>query len=78
MQKVTLDIPRWGCITVTTSALDATMAKYLPASAAQLRAIVQERSDMPSWYDDMTDVSTFLLILADWDCNVDDSPHRAY
>lgn len=63
---------RGGGYTVTADALDAAMAKYLPASPAQLRAIVEDRSGVE--YPEVTTVSAFLVMLADFDHNVDSSP----
>ena len=47
-------------------AVDAAIAEYLPASASSLRAIVSERAPEQDW-DDVLDVSAFLVILADFD-----------
>lgn len=65
-----------GYFEVTTAAMDAAMARYLPASPAQLRAVAKERTGMD--YYDVLDVSAFLTILADFDYNVDDSPLRRH
>lgn len=73
MDKLSLRIDGYGEVTVTTSALDAAMSRYLPASPSSLRTICEDRSGL----DDLSyikDVSSFLIMLADWDHNTDGSP----
>lgn len=69
---ITADVPGHGQHKVTSDALDASIAKYLPASPAQLREIVEERTGLD--YAQVREVSTFLVILADFDHNSDGDP----
>jgi hypothetical protein len=77
MPTIELRLPGHGYYRVTTAALDATMSRYLPASPADLRAIVSEREPDID-YSEVTDAVAFLVILADWTYNVDESPLRSY
>ena len=65
-----------GIWTVTTAALSVAIARYLPASPAELRALVEERIGAP--VDRDLDVAELLIVLADMDHNVDHDPLRAY
>ena len=68
---VNVTIKGHGTHTVTSAALDMAMLRYLPSNPARLRAIVEERT--ASDWSDVEDVSTFVIVLADFDFNVDDS-----
>lgn len=70
--RATFDIPTYGFIVITTAALDAALARYLPASPSELRALCEDRSDCD--LSAVYDVCTFVAMLADWDYNVDSSP----
>jgi hypothetical protein len=74
--RVSVDIPGHGRHTVTAAALDDAMTRYLPNDTRTVRAIVNERT--ASDYSDVTDLSALLIMLADFDHNVDDSPLRVY
>lgn len=73
---ITADIPNHGVHSVTAAALDATIARYLPTSCYDLRKVVEERSE--SNWGDVASITTFLVVLADFDHNVDSSPLRRY
>jgi hypothetical protein len=76
---IEMRVPRFGYYVVTTAALDAAMSKYLPASPSDLRAIVADRVGVDvSVYRDVVEAIAFLVMLADFDYNVDDSPLRSY
>lgn len=70
-QEVTCTIKGFGFVRVTSAALDAAMSKYLPASPAQLRELVEHRCE-PVTFKQVSDVSAFLIILADIDYNTDE------
>lgn len=65
MGRITAIVPGHGYWDATPYALDAAIARYLPASAKKLRELCEERAQCN--YSDIHDVSTFLVMLADWD-----------
>lgn len=73
---ITADIPNHGVHSVTAAALDATIAKYLPTSTYDLRKVVERRSE--NKWNDVADMTTLLVVLADFDHNIDSSPLRRY
>jgi hypothetical protein len=69
---ITLDLPGHGTHTVTTGALHHAIARYLPASIHSLRNLAAERGAVD--YGDVHDIATLLIVLADFDHNVDGDP----
>lgn len=65
-------VPGHGRAWVTSAAMDAAIARYLPASPAKLRALCEERTGLD--FGNVYDVSTFLVMLADFDYNMDGNP----
>jgi hypothetical protein len=56
-----------GIYTANAFDMDRAIAKYLPASPRELRAIVTERTGGEIDYSDVNAVSAFLVILASFD-----------
>ena len=65
MPTLTLTIPNGPTYTVHAMALDLAIVRYLPESAAGLRAIVCDRSKLPEWMlDQVKEATSFLIMLA--------------
>jgi hypothetical protein len=76
---LTVRIPDLGTYQVTGAALDWTIGRYLPASINQLRDLVASRVGIsPSELEGIRSLSTFLVLLADFDHNVDGDPTSIY
>jgi hypothetical protein len=77
---IELKVPDRGTHTVTSAALSVAIAKYLPASPLQLWAIIAERTGTEPTDPQVRglDIAACLVMLADFDYNVDDSPLRNY
>lgn len=63
-------IPGHGTYTTRPEALDIVMARYLPASVAELKVLITERSDDQGGgidYSDLTTVTECLMVLAEYD-----------
>jgi hypothetical protein len=65
-QSIRFTSKNHGTYEATPLALDAAIAKYLPASPLTLRRILEYRAPEIDWAD-VRDVSAALVILADWD-----------
>lgn len=74
---ITLDVRNHGQYRVSCWALDYAINHYLLTSMKALRTILNEREPDIDW-SDVHSPSHALIILADWDCNVDSSPYRIY
>lgn len=66
--RVTANIEGHGIFWAAPAEVDRVMERYLPASPAMLRAIVEERTG--NNFADVTSVSALLLILADMEVPV--------
>jgi hypothetical protein len=65
--RVTVDLGRHGTYSAPAMLVDAMISRHLPASPNQLRAIVTESTDgMPIDWSDVSDVTAFLVVLAEW------------
>jgi len=62
--KISVEIPGHGTYSCPDYVMDLMIERHLPASPAQLRAIVEERSQES--FSDVLGASTFLIILGDW------------
>ncbi len=63
-------VPGHGAYTVRPEALDVMLARYLPASVAQLKERITERSDDQGGgidYSDLTTITECLIVLAEYD-----------
>jgi hypothetical protein len=67
---IAIDVPGRGHYATTAYGLDRTIATYLPASVASLRAHLAERTELN--YDEIHELSVLLIILAD----IDESARR--
>jgi hypothetical protein len=63
--RIAISIPDHGSYSCSAYALDRVIEKYLPASPARLRKIVEANAGTD--YSDVREVSTFLVILADFE-----------
>lgn len=72
MHVISLTLPGYGLTQVTSAALTATIDKYLPSSAYDLRAIINDRIGY-EMFDRPMDISEALIVLADFDHNHDGS-----
>ena len=71
MPIISLTLKEYGFIGVTTSAMDLTITKYLPASPLALRQLIIDRAEVDPG---SIDITTALMMLADFDHNIDSSP----
>lgn len=62
---LSLELPGHGTFSVSAARLDDAVSRYLPSSPRQLRAIVEERTQLD--YSDVRDASALLIVLADLD-----------
>lgn len=75
--RMEIVIQGFGTVIITPWAMDYAMNKYLPNSVKGLRNLLCEREPDFDWSETRS-ISEMLAILADWDCNVDNNPLRAY
>ena len=68
---ITANVGRHGTHEATGAAVELTITRYLPDSVANLRRLVEERSGVD--FSDVDDIAAFLVILADFDWNTDES-----
>jgi len=72
VNKVSITIEGYGHVEVTSTALEVTIEKYLPATKRSLQEIYLERSELE--WETIRDwgIMEFMMVFADWDCNIDD------
>ncbi len=65
---ITVNITGHGTYQTRAGALDLLIGRYLPASVAELRAKIEEKSDgMDIDYSDLSTVTECLMVLAEYD-----------
>ena len=74
MNTVTMALKDYGIVTVTSAALARTIEKYLPYSTkSSMQDTFLERHPDDWELIRYWGISEFLMVFADWDCNVDSS-----
>lgn len=63
--KVSVNILGHGLYEAPAFIVDAMIAKHLPSSSYKLRQLVEKRSGLD--WSDVQDMTTFLIVLADWE-----------
>lgn len=72
--RVSVTLTGHGRVSVTTGAMDRTIARYLPASPFGLRQKIdthEKNGYKPGHYDDLLTVTEYLMVLAELDGPVD-------